>query len=458
MAACLVFLGSAALAASPEPANDEEAIASVQDAYARAVTPGEQADLHRELIASVLQRVQRSHANTVDLAALATAATRVLDPLPPNAGDPAETFKTAISEALRALDPYSRYVDARSWGVDRGDATNAFGGLGLEVESSDGAVRVVAPMPGSPAARAGVMAGDLIVRVDEQSLRGVALADAIARMRGEPGTAVSLTVQRAGAASEITLSVTRDIIRRQLLRWKMEGDVLVLRISGFNSAVAASLSQAVTEATNGAQPRAIILDLRGNPGGLLREAVKVADAFLASGEIVSLRTRGSAAHRSWQADADELLAGLAMVVLIDRRSASASELVADALQHHGRATVMGQQSFGKGSVQTTMFLGEQKGALRLTTSLYHGPSGQTVHGVGVAPDIELLASGPSRSEQTPSRARARVEQARCASPQVDDAALSCALSYLRAGDVKAFVARMGDAPASGSLNPEQTAP
>ncbi|NPC58344.1 S41 family peptidase [Caenimonas soli] len=437
-AACLLFAGSASLAALPSAATDEDVVTSLQDAYARSVPPGEQADLHRELLATVLQRVKRSHATEVDLPAFAAVAMKVMEPLPPGGGDPMEVFKKAINEALRTLDPHSRYLDARAQGNERG-GLSSFGGLGLEVEPSEGAVRVVASMPDSPAARAGLAPGDLIVRVDDQPIGGLPLAEAIERMRGQPGTPVSITIQRAGTAQEFTVSLTRDIIRRQLLRWSMEGEVLVLRLAGFSSAAAASLVQAIADATALKQPRAVILDLRGNPGGLLREAVKVADTFLREGEIVSLRGSTPARQRAWQADADELLAGLPMVVLVDGRSASASELVADALQHNGRATVMGQRSFGKGSVQTTFPLGEHKGALKLTTAIYHGPSGQTVHKVGVAPDVELLAdASPPRS------VKARVDPGRCKALKASDPALSCAVAYLLAGSIDAFVAGLSD--------------
>lgn len=459
-AAWLLLAGNAVLAAAPADPSDDDALASLQEAYMRSVAPGEQADQHRELLGTVLQRIKRSHSTEVDLAPLAAAAMKTMEALPPAGGDPAKVFKDAVNAALRTLDPHSRYFDARAYDNERSDRGGSFGGLGLEVQASDGAVRVVSPMPGSPAARAGLAAGDLIVRVDDQPLGGLALADAIALMRGQPGTPVSITIQR-GTASEFTVSLTRDTIRRQLMRWSMEDEVLVLRLASFSGAASASLLQAIADATAERQPRAVVLDLRGNPGGSLREAVSVADAFLSQGEIVSIRGKTPARQRAWQADADEQLTGLPLVVLIDGRSASASELVADALQQHRRALVMGQRSFGKGSVQTTFSLGENKGALRLTTSLYHGPSGQTLHRIGVAPDIELLASTSSQaspssspsatttSQQSPDAAppravRARVDPARCKALAVSDPALACAVAYLQAGGVDAFVAGLAD--------------
>ncbi|HSW20206.1 MAG TPA: S41 family peptidase [Ramlibacter sp.] len=449
-AAGLLLAGSACLATAPPATPDDDALAALQEAYARSVPPGEQAQLYHELLATVLQRVKRSHAKEVDLAALAAAATKVIEPLPPGAGEPAEVFKKAVNETLRTLDPQSRYLDARAYDNQREDASGSFGGLGLEVQASEGAVRVVAPMPDSPAARAGLETGDLIVRVDERPLAGLPLADAIALMRGQPGTPVSITFQRAGAGREFTVSLTRDTIRRQLLRWSVQNGVLVLRLASFSGAVSASIEQAIADATAGNAPRAVVLDLRGNPGGLLREAVRVADAFLSQGEIASMRGNSPARQRAWQADANELLAGLPMVVLIDGGSASASELVADALQHHGRATVMGTRSFGKGSVQTTYSLGENKGALKLTTALYHGPSGQSVHRIGVVPDIELLAASTRSAAARPAdaapprKAKARVDPAHCAARKERDTALACAMAYLRAGSVDAFVTGLAD--------------
>ncbi|HSH92157.1 MAG TPA: S41 family peptidase [Ramlibacter sp.] len=445
-AAWLLVATGAALADPPSPPSDEETIATLQAAFMQSVMAGEQADLHRELLANVLQRVKRSHATEVDLPAFAAAARKTIDATPPGSGNPPEVFKKSINEALRTLDPTSRYIEPRIHATAAEESTGSFGGLGLEVQASEGAVRVVAPIPGSPAARAGLATGDLIVRVDDHSLKGVSLADAIAKMRGQPGTPVTITVRREGNANEFTVSLTRDTIRRQMLRWNLEGDVLVLRLSEFSGPVGTSLTQAIAEATAIKQPSAVVLDLRGNPGGLLREAVRVADTFLAEGEIVSLRGNTPARRRAWQADAEEMLAGLPMVVLIDGRSASASELVADALQANGRATVMGQRSYGKGSVQVTFPLGEHKGALKLTTSLYYGPSGQTVNKVGVVPDIELVAlSKPVPADAASARAaKAAIDPARCPPLRAADPALSCAVSYLSAGNVDAFIARLAD--------------
>ena len=461
----LLAAGGGSLAASPPVA--DELLAPLTSAYVRAVKPGEQAELHRELFGIVLRRVHRTYAHEVDIPGLVAAALEVIEPLAPQSGEPADVFSKAINAALGSLDPHSRYLDARAQSTQRSQLTGSFGGLGLQVEMEDGLVRVVTPMADTPAARAGLRSGDLIVRVDDQPVLGMALADAISRMRGQPGTSITLMIRRPGHEDEFTVSLVRDTIRTQALRWSMEGGVLVLRLASFTGSVSAMLENAIADATAGATPRAVVLDMRGNPGGMLQQAVATADAFLAAGEIVSLRGRTAGNRRSWHADAAEHFAGVPMVVLIDGRSASAAELVAAALQENGRATVMGQRSFGKGSVQSIVSLGADKGGLRLTTALYHGPSGRTVQRTGVGPDIELVAApastaGSSRRREAdrqralpgadePLPPKARVEQARCPLPRVDaDPALACALAFLGAGGIEAFLAALEPAESAAS--------
>lgn len=462
--AWLLAAGGASFAASPHAT--DELLAPLTSAYMRAVKPGEQAELHRELFGTVLQRVHRSYALEIDVPGLIAAALKTIEPLEPQSGEPADVFRKAINAALASLDPHSRYLDPRAWSNQRSAVRGTFGGLGLQVDMVDGLVRVVAPMAGTPAARAGLQSGDLIVRFDDQPVLGMALADAISRMRGEPGTPIALMIRRAGHEDEFTVSLVRETIRTQALRWSMEGDVLVLRLARFTGSVSATMEQAMADATAIGIPRGVVLDMRGNPGGLLRQAVMTADAFLSEGEIVSLRGRTSGNRRRWQADPTERLAGVPMVVLIDGRSASAAELVAAALQENGRATVMGQRSFGKGSVQSFVSLGAEKGALRLTTALYHGPSGRTVQRTGVGPDIELLAApvtiaGGGRREADRAQAlpgadeplppKARVEQARCALPRKDvDPALACALAFLEAGAIETFLVALEPAESGSS--------
>jgi carboxyl-terminal processing protease len=233
--------------------------------------------------------------------------------------------------------------------------------------------------------------------------------------------------------------------------WSMEGEVLVLRLAVFSFTASTALQQAIAEATAAHAPAAVVLDLRGNPGGLLQEAIRTADLFLAQGEIATLRGRAASHRRTWQADADEVLPGLPMVVLLDRRSASASELVAASLQDNRRATVMGQRSFGKGTVQTTYALGEEvRGLLKLTSAVYHRPAGGVVQGTGVAPDVELLALAPAGEAPDASSAHAppaRIEQGRCsAAHPAPDPALACAVVYLQSGSIHRFIGRLADLP------------
>ena len=460
----LFAAGGASLAASP-PVTDEM-LAPLTSAYVRAVKPGEQVELHRELFGTVLRRVHRSYAHEVDVPGLVAVALKAIEPMEPQSGEPAVVFRKAINAALASLDPHSRYLDARAQSNERSAITGSFGGLGLQVDMLDGLVRVVTPMAGTPAARAGLQSGDLIVRFDDKPVLGMALTDAVFRMRGPPGTSIALMIRRAGREDEFTVSLVRDTIRTEALRWNMEGDVLVLRLASFTGSVSAMLEKAIADATAIRTPRAVVLDMRGNGGGLLREAVMTADAFLREGEIVSLRGRTAGNQRSWQADAIEQLAGVPMVVLIDGRSASAAELVAAALQENGRATVMGQRSFGKGSVQSIVSLSADKGALKLTTALYHGPSGRTVQRTGVGPDIELVAShvttaGAGRREadrpqalpgaDEPLPPKARVDQARCALPRKEvDPALACALAFLEAGGIETFVVGLEPAKTGSS--------
>jgi carboxyl-terminal processing protease len=283
------------------------------------------------------------------------------------------------------------------------------------------------------------------------------LPDTISRLRGEPGTPVTLLVRRSGREDEFSVTLVRETIRTQVFRSTLEEDVLVLRLSRFTRSVAATIDKAIDDAAATRLPRGVVLDMRGNPGGLLNEAIAVADVFLGAGEIVSLRGRTRGNQRSWKADPAEKLAGVPMVVLVDGASASAAELVAAALQENGRAIVMGQRTYGKGSVQSLLPVATGKGALRLTTALYHGPSGRTVQRTGVGPDVELIAAQAptgraSRREadrlqalpgtEEPGAAKARIEQARC-SETAKDAALACALGLLQAGTIETFVAALG---------------
>jgi carboxyl-terminal processing protease len=458
--AWLLAASGASLAAAAAAAEDP--MAPLTAAYVRAVTPGDQAERYRELFGTVLRRVQRSYAQDIDMPSLIAAALKAIEPVPSGSGEPAAVFRKAINTALASLDPHSGYLDAREQREQRSAISGSFGGLGMEVDMAEGMVRVIAPIEDTPAARAGLRSGDFIVRFDEQPVLGMTLADAVSRMRGEPGTPITIVIRRPGREDEFTLSLVRETIRTLALRWSMEEDVLVLRLARFTGSLTAMLEKAIGESTAARTPRGVILDMRGNPGGLFNQAVTTADAFLSDGEIVSLRGRSAAKRRSWTAAASEQLAGVPMVVLLDGRSASAAELVAAALQDNGRATVMGQRSYGKGSVQSIIPLGADKGALRLTTALYHAPSGRAVQRTGVGPDIELLAAPVAaegrdgRREADRARAlpgidepappKARIDPSHCPRPrQLADQALACALAFLEAGAIEPFVAALGQA-------------
>lgn len=436
----------------------DERLAPLTNAYMAAVRPGEQADLHRELLGTLLRRVQRSYAYEVDMPRLITVAAGAIQGLAPQSGEPAAVFKKAVDAALASLDPHSRYLDPRAQSNLRSMVSGSFGGVGLTVDAVDGLVRVVSAIPGTPAARAGLRGGDLILQLGEEPVQGMTLADAVARMRGAPGTPIDLLVRRPGAAEDFTVTLVRETIRTQPVRARMEGEVLVLRLASFTSSVSALLEHAIAEATAERSPSGIVLDMRGNPGGSFHQAVMTADAFLGAGDIVSIFHRGSGKRRIWRATPEEHFPGVPMVVLIDGRSASAAEVVAAALQDHGRATVMGQRSFGKGSVQAIIPLGEDRGALRLTIALYHTPSGRTVQRGGVGPDIELgsaatAAAGPRRREADRANAlpgadeplppKARIAPQRCPGLQAPaDPALACAVAYLQTGTLDEFVAAL----------------
>ena len=462
-AALLLAAAGPLLAAVPPDADAGDALSPLHAAYNRAVKSGEEVQTYRELIATVMRRVQRDYPLEVDVAPLVAAAVKAIETLQPESGEPAAVFKRALNAALMALDPHSSYLDARDFGLQRTSFSGSFGGIGLEVDMAEGLVRAVAPIEETPAARAGLRSGDLIVRIDDQPVLGMTLADAISQLRGQPGTSVTLLIRRPGREDEFQVSLVRENIRSTVVRWRMEDEVLVLRVSGFARSLKPMLEKAIADATAAREPHAVILDLRGNPGGLLNQAVAAADAFLAEGEILSIRGRTSSNARRWNADEAQHLAGLPMAVLIDGGSASAAEIVAGALQDHGRATIIGQRSYGKGSMQTMIPLGAERGALRLTTALFHTPAGRAAQRTGIGPDIELIPPGdkpaPRSGRREGDRARAlpgaeepappkaRIEQGRCPRPpQGEDLALGCTLAFLKAGGLQKFLAALEEAP------------
>jgi carboxyl-terminal processing protease len=304
--------------------------------------------------------------------------------------DSAKLIEAAINGMLTSLDPHSSYLSPDDADDMRVQTRGEFGGLGIEVTQQDGWVKVVSPMDGTPADAAGIQSGDLITAVDGESLMGFTLDEAVDLMRGPVGSEIVITVVREGVSEPFDVSIIRDTIKLTAVRVRQEGDSIVLRITTFNDQTMANLSDGlakqIEEAGGIDKVNGIIVDLRNNPGGLLNQAVFVADAFLEEGEIVSTRGRNPQDGERFNATAGDLTSGLPIVVLINGGSASASEIVAGALQDHRRAIVIGTKSFGKGSVQTVMPL-RGDGAMRLTTARYYTPSGRSIQALGIQPDI-----------------------------------------------------------------------
>jgi carboxyl-terminal processing protease len=299
-------------------------------------------------------------------------------------------MKGAIEGMLASLDPHSSYLDARDFDNMRTQTDGNYGGLGLQVTQEDGAVKVIAPTEDTPAWRAGVKSGDYITHLDGVLIVGGALDDAVDKMRGTPGTSIKLTIVRAGRDKPFDVSLTREVIQLRPVKWEVKGDIGVININSFSRNTGADVRAALQgiDKKLGGKPRGYVIDLRSNPGGLLDQAVEVSDAFLETGEIVSQRGRNRRDIERYYARKGDFAHGLPIVVLVDSGSASASEIVAGALQDHHRAVVMGERSFGKGSVQTLIPLDENT-ALRLTTARYYTPAGKSVQEGGIEPDIQV---------------------------------------------------------------------
>ncbi|MGL3819833.1 S41 family peptidase [Sphingopyxis sp. R3-92] len=296
----------------------------------------------------------------------------------------------AINGMLASLDPHSGYLDARGFSNLRTQTDGEYGGLGLSVTMEDGVVKVITPTADTPAAKAGIKAGDYITHINKELIFGMTLDEAVEQMRGRPGTKIDITIVREGQDKPIEMSLTREIIDLKPVKWEVKGDVGVLTVTSFSADATRDLKAAMlaTEKSLGKKPRGWILDLRSNPGGLLDEAVGISDLFLERGEIVSQRGRKKSDMERYFAEPGDVAQGAPVIVLIDAGSASASEIVAGALQDQHRAVVMGERSFGKGSVQTVLPLSDTT-ALRLTTARYYTPSGRSVQEGGIEPDIRV---------------------------------------------------------------------
>ena len=304
--------------------------------------------------------------------------------------DEADLIEAAIDGMLTSLDPHSSYLSPDDAAQMRVQTRGEFGGLGIEVTQEEGFVKVVSPIDGTPADEAGMEAGDFITHVDGESVLGLTLDEAVEMMRGPVGSEIVITVVREGEAEPFDVSIIRDTIKLTAVRSRTQGETVVLRVTTFNDQTTpnlqAGLAEQIEEAGGIDAINGIVLDLRNNPGGLLTEAIKVSDAFLEKGEIVSTRGRAPEDGERFNATPGDLAQGKPIVVLINGGSASASEIVAGALQDHRRAIVVGTKSFGKGSVQTVMPL-RGDGAMRLTTARYYTPSGRSIQSLGVSPDI-----------------------------------------------------------------------
>ena len=301
-----------------------------------------------------------------------------------------ELIEAAISGMLTSLDPHSSYLDEDRYRDMQVQTRGEFGGLGIEVTMENGLVKVVSPIDDTPAFRAGIEAGDLISQIDGEAVMGLSLGEAVELMRGPPNTDIELTVLREGAEEPMEIELTRAVIKISPVRSRVERDVGYLRVTTFNEQTEDALVEAIEtlEAEFGDDLLGMVLDLRNNPGGLLDQAVGVTDLFLDRGEVVSTRGRTAEEVQRFNARSGDELDGLPMVVLINGGSASASEIVAGALQDHRRAIVMGTRSFGKGSVQTIMPV-SGAGAIRLTTARYYTPAGTSIQATGIVPDIEV---------------------------------------------------------------------
>jgi carboxyl-terminal processing protease len=366
--------------------------------------------------------------------------------------DDGKLIESAINGMLAGLDPHSSYMDAKSFRDMQVQTRGEFGGLGIEVTMEDGLIKVVAPIDETPAAKAGVMANDIITQLDGEPVQGLTLNQAVEKMRGPVNTKIKLTIMRKGQDKPVEVSITRDVIRVLSVRSRMEGDdVGYIRITQFNEQTTEGLKKAINDLSgqSGDKLKGYVVDLRNNPGGLLDQAISVSDTFLDKGEIVSTRGRNAEETQRFNAHAGDLSKNRPLIVLINGGSASASEIVAGALQDHRRATVIGTRSFGKGSVQTIIPLGASNGALRLTTARYFTPSGRSIQAKGISPDIEVLQDVPDELKaRTDTRGEASLRghlkaegqeetgsQSYIPPDPKDDKALHSALDLLR-GEVK----------------------
>ena len=300
-----------------------------------------------------------------------------------------DSMDSAINGLLQSLDPYSGYMSPEIFNEMQTETSGEFGGLGIEVTMESGVVKVISPIDDTPASKAGIKAGDYIVKINDIQVQGKSLSEAVELMRGPVGSSIELTIRRRGEKKALTFSVTREIIQIKSVKAELlEKNIGYIRLTSFNENSAGQIKKEINKFEKNKNLKSYILDLRNNPGGLLSQAIKISDFFLDNGEIVSTKSRQQSENRKWFAKKGDLTKGKTILVLINYGSASASEIVAGALKDHKRAILIGENSYGKGSVQSIIPL-KNKGAIRLTVAKYYLPSGKSISEVGVSPDIEI---------------------------------------------------------------------
>ena len=304
-----------------------------------------------------------------------------------------KSMDSAINGLLQSLDPYSAYMSPEIFQEMQTETSGEFGGLGIEVSMESGVIKVISPIDDTPASKAGIKAGDYIVKINNTQVQGKSLSEAVDLMRGPVGSSIELTVRRRGVKKALTFNITREIIEVHSVKSDLlENNIGYIRLTSFNDNSSQQIKKQIKKLKENENLKAFILDLRNNPGGLLSQAIKIADFFLENGEIVSTKSRKKSENRKWFARKGDITDGKTLLVLINYGSASASEIVAGALKDHKRAIILGESSYGKGSVQSIIPL-KNKGAIRLTVAKYYLPSGKSISEVGVRPDIEVNEEG-----------------------------------------------------------------
>ncbi len=303
--------------------------------------------------------------------------------------DQSQSMDAAINGLLQSLDPYSAYMTPESFESMQTETSGEFGGLGIEVGMEAGVVKVISPIDNTPASKAGLKAGDYIVKINDTQVQGKSLTEAVELMRGPVGSSIEITVRRRGEKKALIFNITREIIEVQSVKFELlENSIGYIRLTSFNENSSSQVKEKIEKLNNNKKLKGYILDLRNNPGGLLSQAIKISDFFLDNGEIVSTKSRQPSENRKWFAKKGDLTNGKTVLVLINYGSASAAEIVAGALKDHKRAIIVGENSYGKGSVQSIIPL-KNRGAIRLTIAKYYLPSGKSISEVGVTPDIEV---------------------------------------------------------------------